>query len=93
MSNKVFFAVIFTALLSACKDKQQENNVETPTAKTFYEIDLSKDFTGNNCNNLLLSDIVEDVEYVQLETTDNCLIDQSTFYTFTDKDIYVLNTN
>lgn len=93
MSNKVFFAVIFTALLSVCKDKRQENNVETPTAKTFYEIDLSKDFTGNNCNNLLLSDIVEDVEYVQLETTDNCLIDQSTFYTFTDKDIYVLNTN
>ena len=94
MSNKVFFAVIFTALLSACKDKQQENNVETPTAKTFYEIDLSKDFTGSNCNNMLLSDIVQDVKYIQLETTDNSLVEcyPRTKYTISKNDIYALNT-
>ena len=93
MSNKVFFAVIFTALLSACKDKQQENNVETPTAKTFYEIDLSKNFTGSNCNNMLLSDIVEDVEYVQLETTDNVLLEcyPKARYAINQNDIYALN--
>ncbi len=81
-------------LLAACKSGQKENKENAPvekTVKTFHEIDLSGDFTESNCNNLLLSDIVEDVEYVQLETTDDCLIGEKSFYTLTDKDIYILN--
>ena len=95
MRNIYFYPIVFLAfLMLSCKAGQQkEQPKKISSTKDFYEIDLSKDFTGNNCNNLLLSDIVEDVEYVQLETTDDCLIDQSNFYAFTDKDIYVLNKN
>ena len=77
--------------LFSCKAKQKEEDRNVTNEKTIYEIDLSKDFTGSTCDNLLLSDIVEDVEYVQLETTDDCLIGSSTSYALTKKDIYALN--
>lgn len=79
--------------LFSCKAKQKEEERKVTNEKIVYEIDLSKDFTGSTCDNLLLSDIVEDVEYVQLETTDDCLIGAGFFCAFTEKDIYVLNTN
>ncbi len=77
--------------LSACNSKKQKNDESPVLSKTFYEIDFSRDFTGSSCNNLLLSDMFEDVEYIQLETTNECLIDQRTFYALTNKDIYILN--
>lgn len=88
-----YLSVISMLLLFSCKAKQKEEDGNVTNEKTIYEIDLSKDFTGSTCDNLLLSDIVEDVEYVQLETTDDCLIGAGFFCAFTEKDIYVLNTN
>ena len=88
-----YLSVVSMLLLFSCKAKQKEEDGNVTNEKTIYEIDLSKDFTGSTCDNLLLSDIVEDVEYVQLETTDDCLIGAGFFCAFTEKDIYVLNTN
>ena len=88
-----YLSVVSMLLLFSCKAKQKEEGGNVTNEKTIYEIDLSKDFTGSTCDNLLLSDIVEDVEYVQLETTDDCLIGAGFFCGFTEKDIYVLNTN
>ena len=88
-----YLSVVSMLFLFSCKAKQKEEGGNVTNEKTIYEIDLSKDFTGSTCDNLLLSDIVEDVEYVQLETTDNCLIGAGFFCAFTEKDIYVLNTN
>ena len=83
--------MVFLAFMSACKGRSGKAVEEKSEEIEFHEIDLSKDFTGSTCDNLLLSDIVEDVEYVQLETTDECLIDNFASYTITDKGIYVLN--
>ena len=88
-----YLSVVSMLFLFSCKAKQKEEDRNVTNEKTIYEIDLSKDFTGSTCDNLLLSDIVEDVEYVQLETTDDCLIGAGFFCAFTEKDIYVLNTN
>ena len=88
-----YLSVVSMLFLFSCKAKQKEEGGNVTNEKTIYEIDLSKDFTGSTCDNLLLSDIVEDVEYVQLETTDDCLIGAGFFCAFTEKDIYVLNTN
>ena len=88
-----YLSVVSMLFLFSCKAKQKEEDGNVTNEKTIYEIDLSKDFTGSTCDNLLLSDIVEDVEYVQLETTDDCLIGAGFFCAFTEKDIYVLNTN
>ena len=88
-----YLSVVSMLILFSCKAKQKEEDGNVTNEKTIYEIDLSKDFTGSTCDNLLLSDIVEDVEYVQLETTDDCLIGAGFFCAFTEKDIYVLNTN
>ena len=85
--------MVFLAFMSACKGRSGKAVEEKSEEIEFHEIDLSKDFTGSTCDNLLLSDIVEDVEYVQLETTDDCLIGAGFFCAFTEKDIYVLNTN
>ena len=79
MKNKFIYAIIFgaTVFFSACSSssKKESKEANSLSEKTFYEIDLSKDFTDSNCDNMLLSDIVEDVEYVQLETTDTNLLE------------------
>ena len=69
--------VIILVLFSSCSGKQTTQQVQDENKqleKSFYTIDLSKDFSGSDNETLLLSDIVEDVEYVKLETTDNCLL-------------------
>lgn len=99
MKNKFIYAIIFgaTVFFSACSSssKKESKEANSLSEKTFYEIDLSKDFTDSNCDNMLLSDIVEDVEYVQLETTDTNLLEcyPRVKYALTKDDIYALNTN
>ena len=88
--------VIILVLFSSCSGKQTTQQVQEENKsqeKSFYTIDLSKDFSGSDNQTLLLSDIVEDVEYVKLETTDDCLVASSVSIFATDEDIYVLNKN
>lgn len=94
--KKLIYLSIVLSLLSSCSNKQahkqsQEENVQQE--KSFYTIDLSKDFSGSDNQTLLLSDIVEDVEYVKLETTDDCLVagNSAARIFATDEDIYILN--
>lgn len=95
MKTKFIYAVFLlaTASFSACSSspKQESQEVNTPSEKSFYELDLSKDFSGSDNQTLLLSDIVEDVEYVKLETTDDCLVAGSVRGFITNDDIYTLN--
>ena len=95
MKNQLIYAILFlaTAAFSACSSspKQENKEVNTPSEKSFYELDLSKDFSGSDNQTLLLSDIVEDVEYVKLETTDDCLVAGSVVGFITNDDIYTLN--
>lgn len=97
MKNLFIYAVLLlaTTAFSACSSspKQESQEVNTPSEKSFYELDLSKDFSGSDNQTLLLSDIVEDVEYVKLETTDDCLLDSYVSLFTTDEDIYALNKN
>ena len=88
--------VIILVLFSSCSGKQTTQQVQEENKsqeRSFYTIDLSKDFSGSDNETLLLSDIVEDVEYVKLETTDDCLVTSNSFTSIfaTDEDIYVLN--
>ena len=90
--------VIILVLFSSCSGKQTTQQVQEENKsqeRSFYTIDLSKDFSGSDNETLLLSDIVEDVEYVKLETTDDCLVTNNSFTSIfaTDEDIYVLNKN
>ena len=92
--KKIIYLSIVLSLLSSCSNKQahkqsQEENVQQE--KSFYTIDLSKDFSGSDNQTLLLSDIVEDVEYVKLETTDDCLLAGTARVFITNDDIYTLN--
>ena len=95
MKNQLIYAILFlaTAAFSACSSspKQENKEVNTPSEKSFYELDLSKDFSGSDNQTLLLSDIVEDVEYVKLETTDDCLLAGTARVFITNDDIYTLN--
>lgn len=91
MKNITLFSFVISLCLFGCSNKPKEDSKNPSATKAFHEINLSVDFSGSNCDNLLLSDIVEDVEYIQLETTDDCLINQYVSCVLTDKDIYVLN--
>ena len=86
--------VIILFLFSSCSGKQTTQQVQEENKsqeRSFYTIDLSKDFSGSNNQTLLLSDIVADVEYVKLETTDDCLVAGSVRGFITNDDIYTLN--
>ena len=86
--------VIILVLFSSCSGKQTTQQVQDENKqleKSFYTIDLSKDFSGSDNQTLLLSDIVEDVEYVKLETTDDCLLAGTARVFITNDDIYTLN--
>ena len=88
--------VIILVLFSSCSGKQTTQQVQEENKsqeRSFYTIDLSKDFSGSDNQTLLLSDIVEDVEYVKLETTDDCLVGSSWSARIfaTDENIYILN--
>ncbi len=94
--KNIFGVLILFLLFFSCSNKQatkqsQEENVQPE--KSFYTIDLSKDFSGSENQTLLLSDIVEDVEYVKLETTDDCLVVENSYARIfaTDEDLYILN--
>ena len=96
MKKTFIYLNIVLSLLTSCSSKQKPQQVQDENKqleKSFYTIDLSKDFSGSDNQTLLLSDIVEDVEYVKLETTDNCLVGSSWSARIfaTDEDIYVLN--
>ena len=94
MKKTFIYLNIVLSLLTSCSSKQKPQQVQDENKqleKSFYTIDLSKDFSGSDNETLLLSDIVEDVEYVKLETTDDCLVNSSVSIFATDKDIYVLN--
>ena len=86
--------VIILVLFSSCSGKQTTQQVQEENKsqeRSFYTIDLSKDFSGSDNETLLLSDIVEDVEYVKLETTDDCLLAGTARVFITNDDIYTLN--
>ena len=86
--------VIILVLFSSCSGKQTTQQVQEENKsqeRSFYTIDLSKDFSGSDNQTLLLSDIVEDVEYVKLETTDDCLLAGTARVFITNDDIYTLN--
>lgn len=94
--KNIFGILILFLLFSSCSNKQtnkvsHEENVEQE--KLYYTLDLSMDFSGSDNKTLLLSDIVEDVEYVKLETTDDCLVAGNSYARIfaTDEDIYILN--
>jgi len=88
--KKALFTTVILVIFSSCLGEKNSTKDDS-NIEALYEINLSDDFPGNNRKPLQLSDIVEDVEYVQLETTNKCLIDERSFYAFTDKDIYVLS--
>ncbi len=90
---RIYYYCLVLLCLSACgKKSQTKQSLEQKPTKTFYKIDLSHDFTGSN-DSLLLSDIVENVEYVKLETSDDCLIEggSGSIYSITKDNIYAMN--
>ena len=94
--KNIFSIFILFLLFSSCSNKQatkQSQEEPKQQEKSFYTIDFSKDFSGSDNKTLLLSDIVEDVEYVKLETTDDCLVAENSYACIfaTDEDIYILN--
>ena len=94
MKKTFIYLNIVLSLLTSCSSKQKPQQVQDENKqleKSFYTIDLSKDFSGSDNQTLLLSDIVEDVEYVKLETTDDCLLAGSVRGFITNDDIYTLN--
>ena len=94
MKKTFIYLNIVLSLLTSCSSKQKPQQVQDENKqleKSFYTIDLSKDFSGSDNETLLLSDIVEDVEYVKLETTDDCLLAGTARVFITNDDIYTLN--
>lgn len=77
-----FFALIFISLMiSSCKGTQ-DTNEELAT------IDVKKAY-NEPLRDLMLSEIVEDIEYVKLETRPECFIGRPTGYAISEHYVVV----
>lgn len=64
--------ILLFVLFFSCQEKKQES-VSTENVSSFREIDLGSNLKDSG-EKMLLSDLVEDVEYIKLETTDASLL-------------------
>jgi hypothetical protein len=77
--------VLFLDSRPICSQPSQSKNISDKFFEIKYE-DLLK-----QKNNIRLSQIASKVEYIQLETNENCLINSNAKYYFSDNFIFVSN--
>lgn len=74
---------------SSSEDKLVENNFEKPRSDVFFEINY-EDVLNNN-KAIHLSQVASDVEYIKLETNNECMIRRFGECYFTDSLIFIGN--
>jgi hypothetical protein len=86
MKRKIFVLIFFfLQAISGCKNKQTVNNTE---ASLLPVIDIVEGIEDPG-SKVFLSEVAENIEFVQLETTDECVIGKSYRLFFSDRYIIV----
>lgn len=84
-----FFTLIVLLIFSCKNNSKTDNKISEDDSTKFFEINLEKGFS--NKQTIPLSQIASDVEYIVLETKENCMVRPVVRYYFTDSLIFIRN--
>lgn len=84
-----FFTFIVLLIISCKNNSATDRKISEDDSNQFFEIDLQKGF--NNKQTIPLSRIASDVEYIALETKEDCMVRPVVRYYFTDSLIFIKN--
>ena len=85
----IFFTCIVLLIFSCKNNSGTGSRISGNGSDKFFEIDLEKAF--NNKQTVPLSTIASDVEYIVLETKEDCMVRPVVRYYFTDSLIFIRN--
>lgn len=85
----IFFTLIALVIFSCKNNTRTENTISEDDSAGFFEINLEKGL--NNKQIIPLSQIASDVEYIVLESREDCMIRPVVRYYFTDSLIFIRN--
>jgi hypothetical protein len=87
---RITFLTLIVLLVFSCKNNSKTaNKISAGDSTKFFEINLEKGF--NNKQTITLSQIASDVEYIVLETKEDCMVRPVVRYYFTDSLIFIRN--
>jgi len=87
---RITFFTLITLLIFSCKNNSKtDNKISEDDSSKFFEINLEKGFNKNQT--IPLSQIASDVEYIVLETREDCMVRPVVRYYFTDSIIFIRN--
>jgi len=87
---RITFFTFFVLLIISCRNNSAtDRNISEDYSSQFFDIDLQKGF--NNKQTIPLSTIASDVEYIVLETREECMVRPVVRYYFTDSLIFIKN--
>jgi hypothetical protein len=87
--RNTFFSLLALLIFSCKNDSKTDNKITKDDSSKFFEINLEKAF--NNKQTIPLSQIASDVEYIVLETKEDCMVRPVVRYYFTDSLIFIRN--
>ncbi len=85
----ITFITFIVLLIFSCKNNSGTGNISEDDSDKFFEIDLEKAF--GNKKTIPLSQIASDVEYLVLESGEECMVRPVVRYYFTDSLIFIRN--
>jgi hypothetical protein len=83
------FTLIVLLIFSCKNNSKTDNKISEDDSTKFFEINLEKGFS--NKQTIPLSQIASDVEYIVLETREDCMVRPVVRYYFTDSLIFIRN--
>jgi hypothetical protein len=87
---RITIFTLIVLLIFSCKNKSKtDNTISEDDSTKFFEINLEKGFS--NKQTIPLSQIASDVEYIVLETREDCMVRPVVRYYFTDSLIFIRN--
>jgi|WetSurMetagenome_2_1015567.scaffolds.fasta_scaffold117104_2 hypothetical protein len=87
---RITFFTLIVLLIYSCKNNSKtDNKISEDDSTKFFEINLEKGIS--NKQTIPLSQIASDVEYIVLETKEDCMVRPVVRYYFTDSLIFIRN--
>jgi len=87
---RITFFTLIALLIFSCKNNSgTDNKISEDDSTKFFEINLEKVFNKNQT--IPLSQIASEVEYIVLETREECMVRPVVRYYFTDSIIFIKN--
>jgi len=91
MKSKIFLALFFLSVLACCKNQKNSNTKSSTKIQSIVELPLYNSKEDYSMEIIRLSEFVDSVKFIKLETTDENLIKDISKILFIDDEIVVVD--